>query len=124
MTTHYAYSTDLPVNHPNPRNIRPFTCKTQADSTASCTQKVMNIIIIVILLFLLYQDYCSFYVEFLKRRYYYVIVLYATFTLLCMQVCNTDGRKIGDKKKKTFLTATTMLPLYPSECRMPVFQAP
>lgn len=25
-----------------------------------------------------------FYVEFLKRGYYYVIVLYATFTLLCM----------------------------------------
>lgn len=45
----------------------------------------MNIIIIVILLFLLYRDYCSFYVEFLKRGYYYyVIVLYATFTLLCM----------------------------------------
>lgn len=41
------------------------------------------IIIIVILLFLLYQDYCSFYVEFLKLGYY-VIVLYATFTLLCM----------------------------------------
>lgn len=39
-----------------------------------------------------------------------------------------DGRKIGDKKKKksqkTFLTATTMLPLYPAECWMLVFQAP
>ena len=87
MTAHHTYSTDLPVIHPNSRrNTRPFTCKTQADSTASCTQKVMNIIIIiiVILLFLFHEDYCSFYVEFLKLGYYYVIVLYATFTLLCM----------------------------------------
>lgn len=34
-------------------------------------------------------------------------------------------RAVNDNKKdypETFLTATTMLPLYPSECRMPVFQ--
>lgn len=28
------------------------------------------------------------------------------------------------KQKTRFLTATTMLPPYQSECRMPVFQAP
>lgn len=51
------------------------------------SQTVMNIIVIIVLCcFDLTRTIALFYVDFLNCGYYIiVIVLYATFTLLCMQ---------------------------------------
>lgn len=43
-----THTTDLTVIHPFSRNKRPLICKTQVDSTVSCTQKVIVIIIIIV----------------------------------------------------------------------------
>lgn len=51
MTAHHTF---LTVIHQIPRNKRPLVCKIQADSTVSCTQRLL-------LLLLLTYRYCQFY---------------------------------------------------------------
>lgn len=92
---HYTYFTA--ISHSNPRNTNPLSCKTQVDSAASCTQKVMNITVIftlpglLIFLSLIFKSWvlCNCIVCYLHTPMY-----------VSMQYGWEKNRKLGDKKEK------------------------
>lgn len=127
-----THITDLTVIHPFSRNKRPLICKTQVDSTVSCTQKVIIIIIIVDILSILpgLLFLCSIFKTWILCNCI-LCYLYTPVYVSMQYGWGKLGQFIVNNPKILFLlkqtnkqTATTMLPHGPSKCRMPEFQVP